>query len=175
MSKLKRLLHIINSNSWQVLLFMCRGWCADEYKKTPQWFQVDFNDTFTITSVNIAGSKNDLDNYVKTYTLKYSYDNLTWHNYTYQGKEKVSRYTVCNEVTIRDDASLSSDQSAQVLTSETWKSVCVLNIRWNTLRILRKLRINRDTTTWKIQGEFRRFKRRPSSGKFVIRYYITPH
>jgi hypothetical protein len=98
---------------------MCRGWCADEYKKTPQWFQVDFNDTFTITSVNIAGSKNDLDNYVKTYTLKYSYDNLTWHNYTYQGKEKVSRYTVCNEVTIRDDASLSSDQSAQVLTSET--------------------------------------------------------
>ncbi|CAB3989565.1 Hypothetical predicted protein, partial [Paramuricea clavata] len=65
------------------------GWCADEYKKTPQWFQVDFNDTFTITSVSTTGSKNDPQIHVKTFALKYSYDNVIWHNYTCPGKEVI--------------------------------------------------------------------------------------
>jgi hypothetical protein len=65
------------------------GWCADASDDNEQWFQVDFNNTFTITFLHMAGFEDDEYMYVKTFALKYSYDGTTWHNYTNGGKELV--------------------------------------------------------------------------------------
>ena len=69
---------------------------------------MDFNETFTITSVRMAGYKGDDSTYVKTFALKYSYGGVTWHNYTYQGKEMVRKVkTMPVEVLIKPYASSS--------------------------------------------------------------------
>ena len=70
--------------------FSASGWCADDTdRKKDQWFQVDFNNTFTITSVGMAGLAGNENSYVKTFVLKYSYDGIIWHNYTNKGEEVV--------------------------------------------------------------------------------------
>ncbi|XP_028403605.1 uncharacterized protein LOC114526261 isoform X2 [Dendronephthya gigantea] len=57
------------------------GWCADDIEddKIP-WFQVDFNDTKTITAVELAGPRGQRQ-HVNEFTLKYSYDGQQWYNY----------------------------------------------------------------------------------------------
>ena len=35
----------------------------------------------------IVGLRGDQTQYVEKFSLKYSYDNVVWHNYTYKGHE----------------------------------------------------------------------------------------
>ena len=55
-----------------------------------QWLQVDFGDTKKVTAILTQG-RQELDQWVKTYTVSYSQDGSTFIDYKQNGQKKVSQ------------------------------------------------------------------------------------
>ena len=65
--------------------FSLRGWCARRSDKNP-YLQIDLLMPHTITKLATQGAAS---NWVKRFSLAFSYDNINWFNYTVNGVLKV--------------------------------------------------------------------------------------
>ena len=65
------------------------GWAA-EWNDNNQFFQVRFDDWRKVTRVAIQG-RQDYDQWVKSFSLSYGYDSMSFQNYTEEGVKKVSK------------------------------------------------------------------------------------
>lgn len=66
------------------------GWCARRNDRNP-YLQIDLLMPHTITKVATQGAAN---NWVKNFSLGFSYDNINWFNYTVNGKLKVTAFSL---------------------------------------------------------------------------------
>ena len=65
------------------------GWCAYECTSDQvNYLQVDLGKAMTVTGVETQ-SVYEHNNWVESYTLSYSYDNIAWHDYKVLNKGKV--------------------------------------------------------------------------------------
>ena len=64
------------------------SWCPVTNDKKP-WFQVDLLEMHTISAVETQGAESH-GNYVQWYSITYSYEGITWYDYTLNGKVMVS-------------------------------------------------------------------------------------
>lgn len=65
---------------------MAGGWVAKTTKD--EWFGVDFYDDVKVTRMSIQG-RQDADQWVTSFILKYSSDGYLYETYKIKGKEKV--------------------------------------------------------------------------------------
>jgi len=64
-----------------------KGWCARRDDRNP-YLQIDLLMPHTITKLATQGARG-LNNWVKKFSLAFSYDTIKWFNYTVNGNLKV--------------------------------------------------------------------------------------
>lgn len=62
-------------------------WCATEHDKNP-WYQIEFKKMTSVNKIEL-GMSPFVGYYVETFMIKHSYDGITWHNVSTDGKVKV--------------------------------------------------------------------------------------
>ena len=64
------------------------GWCSDNHDRDPNpYLQIDLLTPHTITKLATQGARS---NWVKNFSLSFSYDNISWFSYRVNGKIQVS-------------------------------------------------------------------------------------
>lgn len=69
------------------------AWCAQRSDRR-QWLQIDFGALTKVTRVATQGRQNSVQ-WVKTYSLSYSRNGITFVYYKENGRTKVSRRSIC--------------------------------------------------------------------------------
>ena len=53
-----------------------------------QYFEIDLVEVRHVSAIATQGFKGNFHNYVKTFEIEYSYDDVTWFDYTDENGEK---------------------------------------------------------------------------------------
>ena len=87
------------------------AWLASINDATP-WLQVDFSKEMKITGIATQGRQN-MDSWVKTYSLSYGNDGSNFVNFTESGSLKVSQKSHLRLLTLHSCSTLSTVQSKE--------------------------------------------------------------
>ena len=72
-----------------------------------QWFQVDFGDWTKISAVATQG-REDADQWVKTYSVSFSYDGIFWETVKNEHNLKQVEYWLCSRTSCKRKPKMSS-------------------------------------------------------------------